>query len=331
MVETEAEQSAGGNEPDRGSFSLMWRVIAVALLVAAATGVLWLRSAADERGGSGPPEQGTAASVTPFTPAPQREERPGRIVATVNGEAITTGDLEAVLAELPEARRELLSRDRVELLEQIIVDTVLLQEARRQGLRPAEGQPESTVIRELLRRQLPPEKEFSQEDLHRFYEENKDALPEQVRPETHQDLLRVRARAARRNSAVNGFVEGLLAKAAVERDEEWIAGQKAAAADNPLDRALGNGKPVLVDFGRDLCVPCKMMKPILEDLEEEYRGRAEVLLLNVHEYPVVARRVGVRSVPTQVFYDAEGREVGRHVGFMPREDIVAKLSEMGVQ
>lgn len=331
MAEARVDKSAGGGEPDRQLPGWRWRALAVALLVAAAAAVLWLRSAEDERGGIQQAEETSTRSLPPRRTVPPAEKRPGRVVATVNEEPITTGDLEAALAALPEAGRTRLSRDRLDLLERVIVDAVLLQETRRRGLEPAEGEPEHSVIRELLRRQLPPEKELSQQDLNRFYEENKENLPERVRPETHQDLLRVRARAARRNAAVGGFIEDLLARADIERNEDWIAEQKAAAADNPLDRALGSGKPVLVDFGRDLCVPCKMMKPILEDLEEEYRGSARILLMNVYEYPVLARRVGVRSVPTQIFYNAEGREVDRHVGFMPREDIIAKLSEVGVE
>lgn len=103
------------------------------------------------------------------------------------------------------------------------------------------------------------------------------------------------------------------------------------AADNPLDRALATGHPVVADFGRGMCIPCKMMKPILDDLKEDYAGRAEILIIEIDEFPAVTQRVGIRAIPTQIFYDGQGKEVFRHQGFMPREDIAAKLAEMGVE
>jgi thioredoxin 1 len=107
-------------------------------------------------------------------------------------------------------------------------------------------------------------------------------------------------------------------------------GQKPPVADNPLDHALATGRPVVADFGRGMCVPCKMMKPILDELGGQYKSRAEVLIIEIDDYPDVTRRVGIRAIPTQIFYDSDGNEVYRHEGFMPREDIVAKLAEMGV-
>jgi len=103
------------------------------------------------------------------------------------------------------------------------------------------------------------------------------------------------------------------------------------AVGNPLDRALATGRPVVADFGRGMCIPCKMMKPILDDLKEDYAGRAEILVIEIDEFPAVTQRVGIRAIPTQIFYDAEGNVAYRHEGFIPREDIVAKLAEMGVR
>ena len=108
-------------------------------------------------------------------------------------------------------------------------------------------------------------------------------------------------------------------------------GQAALPADNPLASALATGRPVVVDFGGSMCMPCKMMEPIMEGLKKDYAGRAEVLLIDGDRYPAAAEQVGVDTVPTQVFFNSDGKEVHRHQGFMPRENIVAKLAEMGVQ
>lgn len=106
--------------------------------------------------------------------------------------------------------------------------------------------------------------------------------------------------------------------------------QGMAAPDNPLDNALKKGRPVLADFGRGKCIPCKMMKPILDELQEEYQGKAEILIIEIDEHPALTRRCGIRTIPTQIFYDASGKEAYRHEGFMPREDIVEQFAKLGV-
>jgi thioredoxin 1 len=106
---------------------------------------------------------------------------------------------------------------------------------------------------------------------------------------------------------------------------------KAPPADNPLDRALATGRPVVADFGRGTCMPCVMMKSVLEGIREDYAGKVEVVVVDIGEHPALAERVGVAIQPTQVFYDAAGVEASRHEGFMPSKDIVAELARLGVE
>ena len=75
----------------------------------------------------------------------------------------------------------------------------------------------------------------------------------------------------------------------------------------------------MVDVGADRCIPCKMMAPIIEDVREEYEGRAVVAFVDVWKYPQRAEPFKVRVIPTQIFYDATGREVMRHEGFMDKD------------
>ena len=91
------------------------------------------------------------------------------------------------------------------------------------------------------------------------------------------------------------------------------------------------GKPAVLDFGRGECIPCKMMKPILEELGKELAGKVEVKIIDVGEEGDTADRFNINIIPTQVFLDAGGKEVYRHEGFMPKEDILAKLKEMGIK
>lgn len=86
----------------------------------------------------------------------------------------------------------------------------------------------------------------------------------------------------------------------------------------------------MVDLGARSCIPCKMMAPILEKLEKIYAGRAAIIFIDVWEDRGKAREFGIESIPTQIFYDKNGKEVYRHQGFLPEEAIIAQLDKMGV-
>ena len=88
--------------------------------------------------------------------------------------------------------------------------------------------------------------------------------------------------------------------------------------------------PRLVDLGAGKCIPCKMMAPILDDLKKEYAGTLDVQFVDVWENPDAAKKYDIELIPTQIFYDASGKERFRHQGFFAKEDIIAKWKELGV-
>lgn len=91
------------------------------------------------------------------------------------------------------------------------------------------------------------------------------------------------------------------------------------------------GMVTMVDLGAKQCIPCKMMAPIMEALEKEYDGRAAIVFIDVWGNPNEVEKFNLRSIPTQIFYDAEGKERWRHIGFLEKAAIEAKLKELGVQ
>ena len=88
--------------------------------------------------------------------------------------------------------------------------------------------------------------------------------------------------------------------------------------------------PRLLDLGAGKCIPCKLMAPILEELKKEYEGRFDVVFIDVWINPEPARKHKIRLIPTQIFFDASGKELFRHEGFFSKEDILAKWEELGV-
>ncbi len=84
----------------------------------------------------------------------------------------------------------------------------------------------------------------------------------------------------------------------------------------------------MVDLGADTCIPCKLMAPILEKLEVEYKGKAAIVFIDVWKNPDHAKKYGIRVIPTQIFFDKNGTEKYRHVGFMDEKDIRKEIDAM---
>ena len=86
----------------------------------------------------------------------------------------------------------------------------------------------------------------------------------------------------------------------------------------------------LVDLGARACIPCKLMAPILNELKEEYKGRAAVIFIDAREETNKEKAVvlNAKVIPTQIFFDKTGQEVYRHVGFLDKDSIVEKLEAL---
>jgi thioredoxin 1 len=99
----------------------------------------------------------------------------------------------------------------------------------------------------------------------------------------------------------------------------------------PLPQALKNGKPTLAEFGRGTCIPCKEMKPILENLALEYQDRLNVPIVSVDDYRDLTNYYKIMAIPTQIGFDSNGKEVFRHVGAWPKDQIIPQLGKLGVK
>ena len=97
------------------------------------------------------------------------------------------------------------------------------------------------------------------------------------------------------------------------------------------EQLTGKGLPVMIDLGSDQCIPCKMMAPILEELKTEYAEKLSVHFLDVRKLPGLSKIYNIKLIPTQIFYDASGKEIFRHEGFFAKEDILAKWKQFGVE
>ena len=109
-------------------------------------------------------------------------------------------------------------------------------------------------------------------------------------------------------------------------------GATVDAADSQINMQTLTAKkmPVLLEFGRGWCIPCKYMKPILEDMAKAYAGRAIVTTVDMDANKDLVRQFRIRMMPTQVFLMPDGKEFLRNEGTLEREQIMKIFAQMGL-
>jgi len=88
------------------------------------------------------------------------------------------------------------------------------------------------------------------------------------------------------------------------------------------------GKPALYEFGAHWCIPCKEMKQVMADLKTSHGDQVEFRMVYVDEERPLFGQYQIVAIPTQVFLNAEGKEVDRHLGALPKEEVIKKLKEL---
>ncbi len=271
-------------------------------------------------------------------------QHPSRqILAQVNEEKITLEQLNSEIEKAePPLIREMLRENPQELLEGIIMKTVFLQEAKKQGLTPPVKtykdtdkdalSPEEALIAELMKKKFSTPPTVTREEIKAFYPLLKDRLGGQPLDKV-SPIIEQLIQQFKQEEAMKQYVAELRSSAKVEIDQ--IRLQKIASkppesnTDEELKKALAGGKPLLVDFGANSCLPCRQLRPILKELSKEFAGKAEILVIDVYKYQRLAVDYKIAALPTLVFFDNKGKEVFRHPGAMNKDQIVAKLKEIG--
>lgn len=250
-------------------------------------------------------------------------------LAVVNNSKITKGDFDNEWQRIPKDMQEQFKADREGFLENIILYEVLYQEAKLQGIASSGKDAKERAVQELVHK-VSSNVSVTDEEIRKFYDTNpeqmKGAKFEDIRDDIKQYIL-----VQKQDEAVEAFIDNLRSKATIILNEDWLKEQRRTKSDNPFTKVVKNGRPTVLDLGSNTCIPCKMMKPILDELEQEYKGKANILVIEIGEYRELARQYRVRVIPTQIFFDKNGNEAWRHEGFLAKEDIQAKLRELGVE
>jgi thioredoxin 1 len=272
-------------------------------------------------------------------------QNPSRqVLARLNDEKITVEQFNKELAKVePPLIRDMFREEPNNLLERMIVRSLLLQEAKKQGLSaPVKTykdaaqnplSPDESIIIEFIGKKFSSPPEVKREEIEGFYKMYKDQMQgkplKEVAPAIEQYI-----REAKQQQALSQFLEELRKNAKVDVDQERL--KKIAAkppemnTEEEMKQALTSGKPVLVDFGANSCVPCRQLRPILKEIGTEYSEKAKVVVIDVYKYQKLAQEYKILMLPTLVFFDSKGKEAFRHIGPLEKEKIVAKLKEIGM-
>jgi len=256
---------------------------------------------------------------------------PEGVLLKADNLVIDNKELNQTIADADEKVRSGLKKYASLVLEQISIPKLLVieikQEAAKNGREIAEKD-DNKIIQNYLPA-LAKTVNVSDAEILEFYNTNKDSFSgatlAQVKPQIQQYLTRQNLQ-----KLINERVRTIGRRMKIEISASWLKVQAALEKDNPVNKARDSGKPTMVDFGSKGCVPCDMLAPILDALQEKYDGKANIVVVLVGEEPVLASRYGVEVIPLQIFYDKTGKEVFRHVGFYPQKEIEQKLSEIGV-
>jgi thioredoxin 1 len=100
---------------------------------------------------------------------------------------------------------------------------------------------------------------------------------------------------------------------------------------NRLDVDFAAYKVTFIEIGADRCIPCRKMQPIMKEVAAEFAEDVQVVFYDVWKDPEPGRQYGIQLIPTQVFVDATGKEVDRHVGFFAKEPLIAVLVKQGAK
>lgn len=95
---------------------------------------------------------------------------------------------------------------------------------------------------------------------------------------------------------------------------------------NRFYHILKSGRPILVDFYADWCIPCRLMPPVLKEVKDQYKGKVRIVKVNVDHYPDIATRYEIHNIPAIVLFQ-DGKIKWSGVGVQKATDITLALKE----
>jgi len=265
-------------------------------------------------------------------------------LVTVNGERIPVSRFHDELAKIDPAYRDLLREEPGQLLDGMVNQVLLLQQAKKEGVAAAKGEDSTAPLKAdknqatilaFLEKRMAALPAITTQEVENIYETYKSQFAGRTREEV-VPLIRERLEQQRQMEAIQKLIADLRQAAKVEVNEKEYAKLAAPApgsetqSEADFRKALAGGKPLVVDFGSNTCLPCRQLRPVLQTIRQGYAGKLEVLVIDIRKNEKLAGDYKIQVIPTVIFFDRSGKEVFRHQGFMSEEKIKEQLAKMGV-
>jgi thioredoxin len=103
--------------------------------------------------------------------------------------------------------------------------------------------------------------------------------------------------------------------------------EKVFDYEKSQDWKFAGDKPCIIDFYADWCGPCKMLAPILEELDKEYDGKIDIYKVDTEDQQELAQVFGIRSIPSMLFCPMEG-EPQMAVGMLPKPNLQQAINQV---
>ena len=263
------------------------------------------------------------------------------VLATVNGERIPLARFQEELDKIDPAIKE----DPGKLLEVIVNRTLLLQAAKKEGVsvpkeegsaapKSREDEEIAMVIAYLDKKMagLPP---VATQEMEQIYEAYKGQMGNRKKEEV-LPLIKQMIEQQRQGEEAEKLIADLRKNAKVDINQKEL--QKLAVVPAGMEtqseadfrKALAVGKPLIVDFGSNSCIPCRQLRPVLQKIRKDYTGKLEVLIIDVQNHQKLANEYQIQVIPTVIFFDAKGKELFRRQGFMSEEKVREEIAKMGL-
>ena len=140
--------------------------------------------------------------------------------------------------------------------------------------------------------------------------------------QTEQNQSKESAMTKSDTTAANNMVAKTLPDTTVFADSIVTSG-------NSLEKTR-KAKITFIELGSVNCIPCKKMQPVMKAIEKKYGDQINVVFYDVWKNPAPGEKYNIELIPTQVFLDADDKEIMRHVGFFPESEIDAFLQKQGL-
>ncbi|HOX05316.1 MAG TPA: thioredoxin family protein [Planctomycetota bacterium] len=245
---------------------------------------------------------------------------------------VTAKELADELDKAPEMLRAELKKNAPVVLEQMATGRLLLEAARKSAAEKkvdVSKKSDADLIEDYFG-SVAGEVRLAEGEAKEFYDKN-GAICGDTPFEKMKEELEAYVLQQKKEAVVQAHIRTLGRRMDIAVSAAWLKEQAPLVRDNPVDKARFGGKPTLVDFGAAGCCGPDKMQPVIEAVGEKYKGKLAVLYVEAKTSPILAARCGVNSIPTQIIFDKDGKEIFRHDGLMSEKEIVEQLRAVGVR